>query len=88
MPPFKLAGLLAEGSLHPKITPALRSPLREIRAATLNALAGIPSRPGALSAFGSSPATADSIYEWIGGVGDALLDASHAVAAGAHACAR
>ena len=88
VPPFKLAGLLSVGTLHPKINPAIRSPLREIRAAAIYALGGLACRQGALNALGSSPQYAECVLEWIGGLGDALLDTSHAVASAAHACAQ
>ena len=88
VPPFKLAALLSEGTMHPKITPAIRSPMREVRAAALNSLGSLASRAGALSAFASSTPYADIVFEWVGAMGDALLDPSHAVTAAAHACAR
>ena len=87
VPTHKLAALFSKGSLHPKLTPALRSPLREVRAAALNSLGSLAGRPGALSALGETSERADSVREWIGSLGDALLDGSHAVASTAHACA-
>ena len=88
IPAFKLALVFSEGSLHPKLTPALRSPLREVRAAALSCLGALATRQGVLSVLGSSPGYAEAVTEWMGGLGDALLDTSHAVASEAHACAR